>query len=201
MLKLEAIYPAEGTAIVRADQTLRLLRPPYLLSECPVLPEDAVGDAILHHGFFAAQEEFAGWDEAIAHLNRAALEFRQAAGSPVPDEVPTRELLELAPVEVLGRFLDRAEKELIPQGHFDHAQDFLLALLTGNATTQHAELKNRAAALLDRSIEAEKRARSGISELASRDLRFPSLEKHGQLESTARLAEQVRMRGRVLMVA
>jgi len=201
MLKLEAIYPAEGTAIVRADGKLRLLRPPFLLSECPVLPEDAVGDAILHHGFFAAHEGFADWEEAIAYLNQQAIEFRRGAGRPAPAEVPAGELLELAPIEVLERFLDRTEKELIPQGHFDHAQDLLLALLTGNATTQHAELKNRAAALLDRSIEAEKRARAGVSDLASRDQRFPTLEKLGQLESTARLAEQVRMRGCVLMVA
>ena len=50
-LKLEAISPAEGIGIIRSGQTIRLVRPPYVLHDAPVLPEDSVQDAILRHGF------------------------------------------------------------------------------------------------------------------------------------------------------
>jgi hypothetical protein len=197
-LKLEAISPAEGTGIVRVGQMLRLLRPPYQQHGCPVLPEDALRDAILTHGFSPAEMEFEGWGEVISYLDRGAIESRRAAARAVPDSFEASELLELAPIEVLEGFLERTEKTLIPQRLFEHAENFLLKLLASKAPDRHPGIRSRAAKLLQRNKEARERTLTAIYGLAARDARFSSLEKHGQLDSTRRLADQVRERQSVL---
>lgn len=200
-LKVEALSPAEGIGIIRIGQTLRLIRPPYLSRDAPVLTEESLQDAILRHGFSASEERFENWEDAITFLNQQAVAVRRSLGKEIPDSIPGRDILDVAPPEVLSSFLDRVETEIIPQRLFDRAEDILLALLASSAWTRHPEVSSRAARLLQRNKEARKQSEAGISELANRDVRFPSLEKHGELEWSARLAELIRGRGCVFAPA
>jgi hypothetical protein len=196
-LKLEALSPAEGIGILRAGQTLRLVRPPYSLHESPVLAEKSLRDAILMYGYFASQEQFSSWEEVIDFLNRQAVESRRALGKEIPESIAGADILEVAPVEVLSAFLDRVERELIPRRVFDHAENFLLALLASSALTRHPAVGSRAAKLLQHTKEARECAEAAVSKLASRDVRFESLERHRMLEVCAELAEIIRARGSV----
>jgi hypothetical protein len=185
--KLEAISPMEGIGILRNDSKLRLVRPPYRLSDCPTLPENALEDAILRHGFFASQQEFPSWEKAIVFLREKVRESRT-----IPETIPNEDIINAAPLEVLQVFLERVETELIPKGAFDHAESFLLALLTNSVTTEHAHIKNRAASLLKQNNEARKQIQSAASEIAAHDLRFPSIKERDQIETSAHIAERIK---------
>jgi hypothetical protein len=194
-LRLEALSPTDGIGIIRSGRTLRLVRPPYSLAESPVLAEDSLQDAILKHGFFASQQEFGDWHSAIDFLKHQVVKVRRALGHEIPESIPESDILDAAPIEVLNGFLDRVQHELIPQRLFGHAENFLLALLTSTVLTRPPEMRSRATKLLRSNKEARNQAESAVSELATRDIRFRSLEKHGELEQSARLAEQIRQRG------
>jgi hypothetical protein len=167
-----------------------------VLHGAPVLPEDSVQDAILRHGFSAAQEQFDNWKDAIVFLNQQAVAARRSLGKEIPDAISGKDILNVAPSEVLSSFLDRVEREIIPQRLFDNAEDFLLAFLASRALGHQPELGARAAALLQRNKEARKKSEAGISELANRDIRFPSLEqKQGDFALSVRLTKLIRERG------
>jgi hypothetical protein len=193
-LVLEALSAMDGTGIIRNGQTLRLLRPPYTLRDSPVLPESSIRDAILRHGFAAAKEHFGGWEEAVDFLNRQAAESRRSLGKEIPEFIAGGDIVDVAPEEVLTAFLERVETELIPGKMFDHAENFLVALLSTGVLTRYPALGCRAARLLQRNKDARQLAGAATSELMGRDLRFVSLEKHGELERSAKLAESIRQR-------
>jgi len=171
ILKFEAISPAEGIGIIRSGHALRLVRPPYASHDTPILAEESVQDAILRHGFSACREEFANWEDAIAFLNQQVVVARQSLGKDIPNSIPGRDILDVAPPEVLSIFLDRVETEIIPGRLFDHAEDFLLALLTSSARNCQPEVIARAALLLQRNKEARKKFEAGISKVKKKPVR------------------------------
>ena len=195
MLRLEALSPAEGIGIIRVDHTLRLIRPPYLSQDTPVLAENALEDAILRHGFSASTEQFGSWEDVITFLNQQAVDVRRSMGQTIPESINGKDILDVAPLDRLNSFLDRIEQEIIPQRLFDQADEFLLSLLASSASTRHPETGSRAVRLLQRNTNARKQSEARVSELANRDIRFPSLERHGELEESVRLAELIRERG------
>lgn len=190
-LKLEALSAVDGTGIVRAGQILRLVRPPYTLRGSPVLPEESVQDAILRHGFWASQEQFASWEELIDFLNRQVVVARRALGKEIPDSISGEDIVDVASEEDLSVFLACVETDLIPKRMFDHAENFLVAFLASSALNRYPALGSRAAKLLRQTKQARRAAEAAASELASRDLRFPSLERHGEVARSARVAENI----------
>jgi len=194
-LKLEAALAVEGTGIIRSGEILRLLRPPYLLHESPVLPEESIADAISRCGFVPSSEQFATWEEAICFLNKEVMERRRALNRELPDLISGSELVGVAPEDVLTKFLDRVEQELIPKGNFEHAENLLLAIVSSDAVTRYPSLVTRAAKLLLANQTLHKTTEAAICGLANRDLRFTSLEKHGELKKSVKLAEDIRKRG------
>lgn len=194
-LKLEAFFPAEGVGIIRSGNTLRLARPPYTLQGSPNLVEASIEDAILRHGFHASQQEFDNWEEAIGFLNQQAFETRQSAGQKIPSSTSGKDILDVAPLEVIHSLLDRVEYEIIPQRLFDHAEDFLLATLTSSAQ-RWPEVVKRAADLLHRIKSIKKISESTVFEWTNGDVRFASLAKNpSERDLSARSADQIKRRG------
>ena len=200
-LVLEALSATDGTGIIRDGQILRLLRPPYRLHDSPVLPQGSIRDAILRHGFSAAREQFAAWEEAIDFLNRQATESRRVLGKEIPDFIAGVDIVDVAPEEVLAAFLQRVETELIPRKMFDHAENFLIALIASNVLTRFPALGSKAAKLLQRNKEARALANADVCELARRDLRFASLERHGGFAKSVQLAEDIQRRHSIFAAA
>lgn len=195
-LELEALSPAEGIGIIRSGQTLRLVRPPYTRHDAPALSEESLQDAILRHGFSAFRQQFQTWEDAIIFLNQQAAITRRSLGKEVPIDIPGPEIFDVAPPEVLDAFLDRIERETIPRRRFDHAEDFLLALLRSKACTRQPSIVPRAAGLLQRNNEARRSADAGMTELASRDIRFPNLAgKPDDLARSVLMTGIIRERG------
>lgn len=191
-LELEAISSAEGIGIFRDGSLLRLVRPPYQLKDCPVLPEDALQDAILRHGFFAAQETFSSWSEAIEYLNQQVIKTREAMGRQIPEQIPGDDILIVAPNEVIHTFLDRVEQELIPNKLFEHAENFLLALMRSGRLDDQPEMLKRAVNLLSVNKAACAHSKAKKDQMAAHDVRFRSLEQHNQTQFSITVAQRIR---------
>jgi response regulator RpfG family c-di-GMP phosphodiesterase len=134
------------------------VKPPYSLKEFPLVAEDSIRDAILKHGYSSSNEEFQSWDQLKEFLNRHVVEARRDLGQQIPDSIDDAEIVEVAPSDVLERFLDRVETELIPRRAFDQVENFLLVLLSSPAVTSNAKRSQRAAKLLQQNRVARKEA-------------------------------------------
>ncbi len=200
-LRLEAISVPDGVGIVRSGQTLRLARPPYLLINSPVISEDSLQEAILKAGFSASNVGFQNWEELIRFLNSKVVEYRERQGRPIPNSISPKDIIDMAPPEVVNGFLERVESELIPQHHFDHAEAILLAVLSNQSLLERPMVLTRATQLLRLIKEARDTSSHGIETLARRDLRFPSLIKHNEVERSDRLARAIETRGCVFVPA
>ncbi len=199
-ITLEAICAPDGTGIVREGKTLRLLRPPYTRLSSAVLPEESIQEAVLRYGFASAHKEFVTWEEVINFLNQQVVEARRALGKEVPDTMPG-DIVDVAPEEVVMDFLDRVERDLIPHGKLDHAENLLFAVLTSKKLAHNPNLGMRAAELLRQSRAARNRIDGGLTELTKRDLRFHSLERHDQLRRCWKRSEEITKRGNIFAMA
>jgi len=193
-LRLEALLPVEGVGIVRSDSELRLVQPPYRLSDAPKLPTSALRDAVLKYNYVVSNEQFDNWEALIEFLNRQVVESRQRLGRSIPEVVAYDDIVEAAAPEVISGFLDRVESELLPHGLFDHADNFLLAVLSSALVAQTPLLSARAARLLRQTKEARARTEAGTSAIAGQDIRFESLERKGELKKSMQIAENIRCR-------
>jgi hypothetical protein len=199
LILLKAISPAEGIGIVRVNSQTRLVRPPYVSSDSPVLPEDSVEDAVLRYGFVAANDEFASWSDLVNYLDQQVAGAREALGMKLLSS--HAEMLEVAPAEILASFLDRIESELIPNGLYESAEAVLVEFLATTAWIDKPEIGRRAAQLLQAVKERQRRSEERLSALASADMRFPCLQRTNQMKRTKDWAARIRSRGSVFAPA
>ncbi len=203
-LKLEALSPAEGIGIVRqSDGTLRLIRPPYRSSDTPSLPEAALQETIIYHGFSAASKVFDDWRDVIQFLNQVVADTRHLVGVEIPEAIEATDVLALAPCDVISSYLGRVEQELIPHKLFDRAELILSTLLRIALSRNELKVAARAADLLELNRTSRKERQAGMAELARLDARFAHLsgQRAGQAAEADRIAEAMRNRGSVLAFA
>jgi len=194
-IKLEALSSTDGTGIFRSEDTLRLIRPPYTLRESPVLPEAAVQDAILRFGFLPSVQQFSSWEHAIEFLNSQTVASRHSIGKDIPEIISAADIIEDVPKDILIDFLDQVDNVLIPQRLFEHAENFLMTLLVSSALTRYPDVGERGAKLLQKCKAESKKAQTAISELSCRDLRFPALQKRGELTQCNLDAKRIQLLG------
>jgi hypothetical protein len=201
-IRLEAFSPTDGTGIVRVTNLLRLLRPPYRQQDCPVLPEKALQEAITRFGYSEGKAEFSSWAEAIAFLNEQTRASRSALGKEVPNEIDGARVIAVASADTLSALLDRVENVLIPGRMLEHAEKFLITFLASDALTKYPAQASRAAKLLQHTNKICEQTEADQSELASRDLRFTSLEKkEDELKKSNHLARVIERRGSFFVAA
>jgi hypothetical protein len=174
-LRLEAFSPTQGFGIFRVDEGLTLVRPPYRSMAKVRIDEQGLGDAISKYGFHSSKVEFTSWDDAIRFLKEQVVQSHRAAGREIPDKISLKEVVKLAPPEVLAKYLAKVDADLIKQGHFDSAEDFLITFLSSDVLRQYPELGQQAADLLAKNREARTNAESQTEQLSMSELVFPSL--------------------------
>ncbi|MGH8553815.1 MAG: hypothetical protein ACRERS_11010, partial [Methylococcales bacterium] len=188
---LRAFSPGDGMAIVDKDRRLRLIRPPYMRVNTIELPVSAIQDAVLNHGFHASDKPFVSWESVIGFLNRQLIEYRQNQGNPVLEMLNPLEILDVAPLEVLQGFLSKVENELIAKQQFEHANNFLVALLESSASQEHPDLKIKAVKLLKKIKTAEEINRNAAKVLESKYSPFQALNRKQLTESANSKAEYI----------
>lgn len=193
-MRLEAFFPPEGAAIVRVENRLRLIVPPYSLHDSALLREDSLADAILKHGFSASCLDFATWEELIDFLNQELIAAREKLGQAIPESIDAREVIEIAPATVLDSFLDQVEHNLLPASSFEQAEDFLMALLSSDVVLKEPLIAQRGARLLQQTKQRKEHAEEMVAGLAAEDVRFVSLERHNKLEESSKVARIIKER-------
>jgi len=199
MLELLAISREDGWAFVRTDGNVHLIRPPYSGANRQTVPEDEVGAAVNKHGFSAASESFDTWKDLIGFLEEQVAESRAASGQDMSDAELGKTLLRDAPAEILYQFLERAEREWLPQGKWSALENMLLDILTSPQAKEDGKLLDRAQALLRMSKARKEQVVDGRRrEFGVEAIReaFPRLKD--QAEDVYALSIEIAERGCVL---
>ena len=181
MLEILALIPEEGWALVRDGNRTLLIRPPYTMAGPRTVDANEVGRAMAVHGFSVptGQSQFAGWSSLVAHLNAQVEQSRAQQGQALEAEGLGERLLPHAPEPILQRFLDRIERELLPNpAAWDSANRLLLTMLPLPRVRQSAELNQRAVGLLSRVMDAETARKAALSRPSTGiDRQFPQASK------------------------
>ena len=206
MIELLALAPEDGWAYVRTEKGIRLLRPPYINGTSSFVEEHTVEKAVCTHGFTAMTEHFADWGRLIDFLNQRVVESRQAHGQTIPEPgAMGQDMLKMAPPDVLITFLDRVERELLPQHQWSHAESLLLAMIRLPTVRQDAELHERATTLLsillhDRDNFERARCRLAAGNVDF-DTNFPkAIERYGR-DALIQYGEEICQRAGILTFA
>lgn len=207
MLKLLAVARADGWAFVERDHEVLLVRPPYRQANLAEASMASVEEAVTHHGFAWAEEQFGSWDALVGHLREQIAAAHEERGLSIPEPGVGAEVIQHLPGDVLGRYLDRIEQELLPNGEYDAALDVLSAVSNTQTAKADPALMDRAVGLIGASVALRKRHERGRRELSQQvqveglAQAFPlAAERHGT-EALALLAESVIDRRQVFPTA
>lgn len=170
MPKLIAIIPEDGWAMVREDETIFFVRPPFRKSERVPVPTSTLADATSVHGYEAqldAPEE--SWSRVVERIREIMAHVEENRSSPPNEEILSR-VLRSGPPSVLTGLLDRVENEWLASGNRRAAECALKALLAEDRVRNDTSLLDRALRLRQRldDLRNENEARAPARLLPSR---------------------------------
>jgi hypothetical protein len=149
MFQLLALAPEDGWAFVRRGEDLLLVKPPYSQWTLSRAEDMDLERALGLHGFQAEDQSFTDWGALIAHLRTEIVAAHEARGQMEPSSEDLKELVHFAPHYILAQYLDRIEKELIPNREWEPALDLLTLLLGVEEIKRDASLHERTVSLLE----------------------------------------------------
>ena len=193
MFRLLALAPEDGWAFVRRGGELLLVKPPYSQWTLSRAEEVDLERALGVHGFQTEDRCFADWASLIAHLRAQIVAAHEAKGQMEPAPEDLRELIHFAPPYILSQYLDRIERELIPNREWETALNLLTFLLGVEGIKGDASLHERTLRILESCRTAMLPSRH-LRELTNPkreiEVRFPRASKqYGATE----IAEYVRL--------
>lgn len=170
MPRLLAIIPEDGWAMVREDETIFFVRPPFRRSERVPVPEATLADAVSLHGYEAqldAPEE--SWSSAVERIREIMARVHSNRSLPSDGEILSR-MLRSGPPSVLTGLLDRIEKQWFATGDLRAAERALKALLAEDRVKSSKVHLDRALALHQRldDLRAEREGRAPARPLPPR---------------------------------
>lgn len=121
-IKLVALAAHDGWGIIQEDEDLFLLRPPYTVSGKIQCTEKELEEAVVKHGFRSVDCTFSNYAELIQFIKNEYIKANKKSSKAVPTLEELKDLLEYASEDVLIKFLDRAETDLIPGGKIEAAE-------------------------------------------------------------------------------
>ena len=162
MPRLLAIIPEDGWAMVREDETIFFVRPPFRSSERVPVSEATLADAISLHGYEVqpdAPEE--SWASAVERIREIMVRARQTGSLPPDGELLAR-MLRSGPPSVLTGLLDRIENDWFATGDLRSAEHALKALLAEDRVRSSKVLLDHTLALHQRldDLRDEREARA-----------------------------------------
>lgn len=150
MWTLVAYSPADGWSVVRSRGRFSILRPPYLSRHLSNVTEDAVQRLLTEPDFVLVKggKDFDNLAQLVTFLNAQILEWRQKSGTGLQEAGFGKELLARAPREILERFLQKVESELISSNRLDAAESAIVTFLEVPTVINDADLFYQAVSLL-----------------------------------------------------
>jgi hypothetical protein len=151
-----ALATEDGWAIIRENETLFLLRPPYTVSSKIQCTEKELEEAVLNHGFRSVDYSFSKYSQLIQFIKNEYIKANKDSGKTVPTMEELKELLGYASEDVLIKFLDRAETELIPGGKIEAAESLVLDLMKLDKIIGNKKLLDRVINIIYKCAESRK---------------------------------------------
>ncbi|HLP62753.1 MAG TPA: hypothetical protein VK186_28200 [Candidatus Deferrimicrobium sp.] len=188
-IKMIAIAPYDGWAFIIKEEQLYLLRPPYRSKDLLEVGEKDLENALHKYGFQEFDHAFNNLAETIDYLNEKYMEAMKRKGISLPDKEQLKELLEYATEEILVGYLEKAEREFIPQRNLDAAESIALALLPLEKVIQNEDIFQKTYAILNRCKEERERLNNIIKTPNKATGIFPTAELRYTLEAIRELSE------------
>ncbi len=160
-IKVVAIAPNDGWAFITKEDNMFLMRPPYTSNHMIEATQKTVQNALHMHGFEVCDQSFDSWKEVIDFLKNKYVEAIKSRGIDFPSEDELGEILKYATDDVLVRFLERAEKELIPRGKREAARSIALDIMKLEKVKSDPKIHDKALSVFDKCAQAER----GMDEL------------------------------------
>ena len=160
-IKVIAIAPNDGWAFIKTAEGIFLLRPPYISSNQTEVTQSDVEKALHLHGFEECDSSFDNKREVIGFLKDKYVESMKNRGIELPSPDELKELLKYATDDALLRFLERAEKELIPDGKRKAARSIALDIMKLEKAKSNPKIYDKALSVFDKCDQAER----GMAEL------------------------------------
>jgi hypothetical protein len=155
-IKVVALATEDGWAIIRENQGLFLLRPPYTVSSKIQCTGKELEEAVVKHGFHSVDYSFSNYSQLIQFIKNEYIKANKKSGKAVPTLEELKELLDYASEDVLIKFLDRAETELIPRGKIEAAESLALDLMKLDKVIGNKKLLDRVINIIDKCAESRK---------------------------------------------
>lgn len=155
VVKLLAYNPLDGNAVIKqGDDEILLIGPCDITHR---LKEGEVEKYLSRYGFYASDRYFSNMESLVSFLGDEVNNTRIAHGLNISKEALWSNIIDCAPKEVLCRYLDRVEQELIPSGQFDFATNVIYTILESANTEK--QIRSRAVSLLRLITQQEGRAK------------------------------------------
>jgi hypothetical protein len=163
-----------------------------------------VETAIQKYGFFppTKKRSFPSYQEVIIFLKKEIVKSWKESGRELPKNVDLRRSLELSSIEILKKFLDRVEKELLPAQKWEHAENLLANMLTIPKIQSNPILIDQIAKLLKETRESAQRAREErLSLVQPENLihhNFPRISKIYRVNCIIGHSRRIKEQGQIL---
>ena len=204
-IKIIAISPNDGWAFITIKDKIFLLRPPYITSNQIGVSEKDVENAIYIHGFENCNITHDNIKSVIRFLKEQYIESKKKQNISLPTSEQLRELLKYATDDILFKYLERIERELILQGKFYEAKSIALELMELSKVKNNTEMVEMVMTIFKEckngEHEKEKIAMNILDDgNQNYGAKFPNAVKHYSLEVINSVKREVANRGSVFPI-
>ena len=191
-----AIAPSDGWAFVVEGDRILLLRPPYRASTTVEVSPEVVENSIRRHGFKACDIQLENVSEAVTYVKNQYVQSKESEGIARPSAEQLVKLLQYADEHVLYDYLDRAERQLIPEARLDQAEYIALEIASLDKARANPDLLDRALSVAAKSLQAARLRDTQLEELSRAsaegwETRFPNAVLRYTTESLVGKTEQI----------
>lgn len=201
-IKIIAIAPNDGWGFIVREEKIFLLRPPYVSSNQIEVSEKDVENAIHLHGFEECDITLNTVNEMVRFLKEKYIESKKNQGIDLPSSEQLRELLKYATDDVLLEYLNKAKRELIPEGKLDVAESIALELMKLEKVRNNPEMHEMARDVLEKSKQERKRLKElAITSIDPKETwknRFPTAMDRYPIDSVIEHQKVISARGQLL---
>jgi len=202
-IKIIAIAPEDGWGIIKKDEQMFILRPPYKNSDLIRVSPIEFEKAISVYGFEECDIHLGSLNEVVTFLKEKFVEEMEKIGVGRMPSDQLRELLKYATEDILKEFLDRAQKDLIPSGKLDAAESIALKSMKSEKVLKNPELLKMAVNVLEKCSQIKKERHNlamvtDTNEKENWSNKYPGLFNKYPYSIINNLAQKISSRGRIL---
>jgi len=170
-IKIIALAPHDGWAFVEENEDLFLLRPPYTVSSKIQCTAKELEEAVVKHGYHSVNYPFKNYSELIQFIKNEYIRAKKDSGTTTPTMEELKELLDYASEDVLLRFLEKADKELIPEGKIEAAESLALDLMKLDKLIENKKLFDHALNIIYKCSDLRKKRNAWEIKLQEKSLK------------------------------